>query len=164
MLIDSPIGPLVLEASDRGLTRVRFGGPEDAAGPETPLLRDVARQLAEYFAGKRTVFDVPLDVPASGFRAEAQAALDTIGYGETVSYAQLAAACGSPRAARAVGSACANNPVPIIRPCHRVLHADGSIGGYLGGEIGGVEVKRWLLDHEQRVLGTSDPSAESNMA
>lgn len=146
MLIDSPLGPLSLSASDTGLTRIDFGGPE---GPSSPLLLDTARQLAEYFAGDRRLFHVPLDVPTEGFRAAAQARLETIPYGQTATYTELAAACGNPKAVRAVGSACATNPVPIIRPCHRVLRTDGSLGGYRGG----LDAKKWLLEHEQRVLG-----------
>lgn len=146
MLIETPIGPLVLRASDRGLTAVDFGGEP---GPETPLLLDVASQLAEYFAGDRLLFDVPLDLPTTGFRADAQAALTSIPFGGTVSYTELATSCGRPGAVRAVGSACATNPVPLIRPCHRVLRADGSLGGYRGG----LEAKTWLLAHEKRILG-----------
>lgn len=146
MLIDSPIGPLSLTATDTGLTRIDFGGPE---GAPSPLLLDAARQLAEFFAGERRLFDVPLDLPVTGFRATAQARLADIPYGRTVTYTELATASGNPRAVRAVGSACATNPLPIIRPCHRVLRSDGSLGGYRGG----LEAKRWLLDHEQRVAG-----------
>ena len=133
VLIDSPIGPLSLSASGTGLTGLSFGGPD--------------RQLADYFAGTRRLFDVPLDLPAAGFRAAAQARLAEIPYGRTVTYAELAAMSGNPRAVRAAGSACATNPLPIIRPCHRVLRSDGSLGGYRGG----LDAKRWLLDHEKRV-------------
>ncbi|WP_369408304.1 methylated-DNA--[protein]-cysteine S-methyltransferase [Corynebacterium hylobatis] len=146
MLIDSPLGPLSLTASDTGLTRIDFGGPD---GPSSPLLLDAARQLTEYFAGERLLFDIPLDLPEGGFRTAAQACLEDIPYGQTVTYTELAATCGNPKAVRAVGSACATNPVPIIRPCHRVLRADGSLGGYRGG----LDAKKWLLEHEQRVLG-----------
>lgn len=146
MLIDSPIGPLSLTASDTGLTRIDFGGPD---GPSSPLLLNAARQLAEYFAGERRLFDIPLDVTAEGFRATAQVCLTDIPFGHTVTYSELAANCGNPKAVRAVGSACATNPLPIIRPCHRVLRTDGSLGGYRGG----LAAKQWLLDHEQRVLG-----------
>ena len=146
MLLETPIGPLSLRASDRGVTALNFGG---VAVPETPLLIDAATQLTEYFAGHRLLFDVPLDLPDAGFRGQVQAALSGIGFGETVSYSELAARCGNPRAVRAVGSACAANPVPIIRPCHRVLRADGSLGGYRGG----LDAKEWLLAHEKRIRG-----------
>ena len=146
MLISTPIGPLTLTASERGLTAVDFGGEGTGS---SPLLVDAAAQLTEYFAGTRRTFDLPLDVPDTGFRATAQAALADIAFGQTMSYTELAAACGNYLAVRAVGSACATNPLPIIRPCHRVLRADGSLGGYRGGPA----AKQWLLDHEQRVLG-----------
>lgn len=155
VLIDSPIGPLSLSASGTGLTGLSFGGPD---GPPTPLLLDAARQLADYFAGTRRLFDVPLDLPAAGFRAAAQARLAEIPYGRTVTYTELAAMSGNPRAVRAAGSACATNPLPIIRPCHRVLRSDGSLGGYRGG----LDAKRWLLDHEKRMSGTGGAPAQSN--
>jgi methylated-DNA-[protein]-cysteine S-methyltransferase len=94
----------------------------------------VARQLDEYFAHRRRVFDVPLDLRLSkGFRRSVLAHLQQIPYGMTESYAQVATAAGSPRAACAVGTACATNPVPIVVPCHRVVRSDGSFGGYAGG-------------------------------
>ncbi|MDO5513341.1 methylated-DNA--[protein]-cysteine S-methyltransferase [Corynebacterium sp.] len=146
MLLETPIGPLTLRGTEHGLTAIDFGGEP---GPSTSLLIDAAAQLTEYFAGHRRSFSIPLDLPGDGFRARAQAALCDIPFGETVSYSELAAACGNPKAVRAVGSACATNPLPIIRPCHRVLRADGSLGGYRGG----LDVKMWLLDHEKRIRG-----------
>ena len=105
----------------------------------------VARQLDEYFAGRRRTFDVPLDFRlARGFRRAVLAHLPEIGYGRTESYAQVAAAAGSPKAVRAVGTACAKNPLPVVVPCHRVVRSDGSYGGYAGGE----EAKRTLLTIE----------------
>ena len=104
-------------------------------------------QLEEYFAGRRRRFDLPLDLRlAHGFRRQVLEELQDVAYGTTVSYSDLARAAGSPRAVRAVGSACATNPIPIVIPCHRVLRHDGSLGGYGGG----VEVKRALLELEQR--------------
>jgi len=108
-------------------------------------LDPVARELDEYFAGSRRAFDVPLDRRlASGFRAEVLRHLPEIGYGHTESYAQVAAAAGNARAIRAVGSACATNPLPVVVPCHRVVRSDGSIGGYAGGPA----AKRALLTLE----------------
>jgi methylated-DNA-[protein]-cysteine S-methyltransferase len=105
----------------------------------------VARQLSEYFDGGRRMFDVPLDFRLSnGFRRAVLAHLPAIGYGNTESYAQVAAAAGSPRAVRAVGTACATNPLPVVVPCHRVVRSDGSFGGYVGGE----DAKRTLLTLE----------------
>ncbi len=110
-------------------------------------LDETARQLEEYFAGRRREFDLPLDLRlAHGFRRHVLDELRDVGYGTTVSYSELAQAAGNPRAVRAVGSACATNPIPIVIPCHRVLRSDGSLGGYGGG----LHVKRALLDLEQR--------------
>ncbi|MEO9256464.1 MAG: methylated-DNA--[protein]-cysteine S-methyltransferase, partial [Tepidiformaceae bacterium] len=101
-----------------------------------------ARQLDEYFAGRRKAFDLALDFSLSkGFRREVLAHLPAIAYAHTETYAQVAAAAGSPRAVRAVGSACATNPLPVVVPCHRVVRSDGAIGSYLGG----VEAKQTLL-------------------
>lgn len=157
--VDSPIGPLLLAATTRGLLRVAFAredfdtvlqGVADRVSPRilaTPSRTDgVARQLDEYFAGRRRSFDVRLDRRLSaGFRAAVQELLPGIDYGHTVSYAELAARAGNPKAVRAVGTACATNPLPVVVPCHRVLRADGGLGGYLGGP----EVKRFLLDLER---------------
>ena len=105
-----------------------------------------ARQLDAYFAGSRHTFDVPVDLRlATGFRRQVLDHLTTIGYGRTESYTAVAAATGRPRAVRAVGSACATNPVPVVVPCHRVLRSDGSLGGY----IGGLGAKRTLLALER---------------
>lgn len=145
--LDSPIGVLVLAATARGLVRVAFARDgvdavlSDLAERVSPRilarparLEDAARQLGEYFAGARRGFDIPLDRQLSrGFRGVVQAALPGIDYGRTVSYAELAARVGNPGAVRAVGTACATNPLPVVVPCHRVLRADGSLGGYAGG-------------------------------
>jgi methylated-DNA-[protein]-cysteine S-methyltransferase len=104
-----------------------------------------AAELEEYFARRRTSFDLPLDFALSrGFRGEVQRLLPSIAYGHTTSYARLADAAGRPRAFRAVGTACATNPLPVVVPCHRVLRGDGSLGGY----VGGLDVKRALLSLE----------------
>jgi methylated-DNA-[protein]-cysteine S-methyltransferase len=156
---DTPIGPLVLAATAAGLVRVGFRGELDTiAGElaaklsprvvELPRRLDVARrQLDEYFAGRRRRFDVPIDLClAAGFRRTVLETLyDQIGFGETRSYAQLAALSGSPRAHRAVGTAMATNPIPIVVPCHRVLRSGGSLGGYGGGP----DIKRFLLALER---------------
>lgn len=151
--VDSPVGPLLLAATPAGLVRVAYGSPDEAltslADKVSPrILRApgrldaVARQLDEYFAGTRHTFDVPLDLRlASGFRRSVLDYLPDIGYGRTASYADVAAAAGSPRAVRAVGTACALNPVPVVLPCHRVVRSDGSMGRYAGGD----EAKRTLL-------------------
>ena len=110
-----------------------------------PRLDEAARQLEEYFAGRRTTFDLPLDLSLSaGFRRSVLAYLPAIRYGATASYRSVAAAVHHPKAVRAVGTACATNPLPVVIPCHRVIRSDGQLGAYLGGP----EIKHQLLDLE----------------
>ena len=137
----SPIGPLRLVASERGLTRVCFEGGQLPI--DEPSDHPVAtQQLTEYFARTRRKFTVPLDLQnVTDFRTAVLRELAKVPYGETTSYAQLARAVGNPKAVRAVGSACATNPLPLFIPCHRVLRSDGQLGGYRGG----TEAKRFLL-------------------
>jgi methylated-DNA-[protein]-cysteine S-methyltransferase len=156
--LDTPVGTLLLAATPVGLVRVAYdveghdavlAALADRVSPRVlraPARLDVtARELDEYFAGTRRAFDVPLDRRlSSGFRAEVLAHLPDIGYGRTESYAQVAAAAGNPKAVRAVGTACATNPLPLVVPCHRVVRADGSWGGYVGGP----DAKRALLTLE----------------
>jgi methylated-DNA-[protein]-cysteine S-methyltransferase len=156
--VDSPIGSLLLAATGQGLVRVAFASEDhnavlarlaDRISPRllcAPARLDpAAREIDEYFAGRRDRFDLALDLRLSaGFRREVLGRLPGIGYGTTASYAMLAAATGRPRAVRAAASACATNPLPIVLPCHRVVRSDGSIGRYAGGE----SVKRTLLDLE----------------
>jgi methylated-DNA-[protein]-cysteine S-methyltransferase len=155
---DSPIGPLLLAATERGLVRVALAVEDpdtvlralaDRISPRVlyaPARLDrVARELHEYFAGRRRAFDVPLDWQlSSGFRSTVLHHLPDIAYGQVASYAVVARMADSPKAVRAVGTACATNPLPIVIPCHRVVRSDGSLGGYLGGP----EAKRTLLTLE----------------
>jgi methylated-DNA-[protein]-cysteine S-methyltransferase len=145
--VDSPVGTLLLAATPRGLVRVAY----DVEGHDRVLeilasqlsprvlrapgrLDAAARELDEYFGGRRRSFGLPLDMSLSrGFRRLVQQYLPSIGYGQTRSYAQVAELVGNPRAARAVGTACATNPLPVVVPCHRVLRNDGTPGGYVGG-------------------------------
>jgi methylated-DNA-[protein]-cysteine S-methyltransferase len=157
-IVGSPVGDLLVAATERGLVRVAYASENHDAvlqalaeriSPRilnSPARLDpVARELEEYFDGRRHSFDVPLDWRLSaGFRAAVLQHLPEIGYGHTASYATVAALAGSPKAFRAVGTACAKNPLPVIVPCHRVVRADGSMGGYLGGP----EAKRTLLTLE----------------
>lgn len=113
---------------------------------ETPLLREAEKQLGEYFAGTRREFHLPLSLRGTPFQLSVWAALQKIPFGETRSYGQLAAMIGRPRACRAVGMANHANPVMIVVPCHRVIGSDGSLTGYGGG----LEMKRFLLDLEQK--------------
>lgn len=144
---DTPVGTLLLAATTAGLVRVAYASEDhDAvlaalAARVSPRILNApgrldtaARQLEEYFAGARRRFDLPLDLRlATGFRRAVLSRLPAIGYGQTASYATVAAAAGRPRAVRAVGTACATNPLPIVVPCHRVIRSDGSPGRYLGG-------------------------------
>ncbi|MGY2074357.1 methylated-DNA--[protein]-cysteine S-methyltransferase [Blastococcus sp. SYSU DS0828] len=157
-VMDTPVGPLLLAATEHGLVRVAYAREDHAAvlatlatriGPRVlrapARLEVAARQVEEYFAGSRTQFDIPLDLRlASGFRRSVLETLRTVDYGTTRSYAGVAAAVGSPRAVRAVGTACATNPLPVVVPCHRVVRTDGTIGAY----IGGAEAKQRLLSLE----------------
>lgn len=156
--VDSPVGSLLLAATERGLVRVAYAREDhdavlqhlaDKVSPRilhAPARLDAAaRELDEYFSRHRRTFDLPLDWQLSaGFRSTVLHHLPEIGYGQTASYAAVAALAGSPRAVRAVGTACATNPLPVVVPCHRVVRSDGAMGGYLGG----VEAKRLLLDLE----------------
>ncbi len=145
--LDSPVGRLLLAATDAGLVRVAFDVQDhdaalqqlaDRVSPRVlrapQRLAPAVRQLEEYFAGRRTAFDLPLDLRlATGFRLGVLTHLRDVAYGRTASYAALAAAAGSPRAVRAVGTACATNPLPLVVPCHRVVRSDGTPGQYAGG-------------------------------
>jgi methylated-DNA-[protein]-cysteine S-methyltransferase len=157
-VIDTPVGNLLLAATGQGLVRVAYAREDhdevlrklaEVVSPRilnAPRRLDaVSRQLEEYFARRRRKFDVPLDFRLSkGFRRDVLTHLSEIVYGHTESYAQVAAAAGSPKAVRAVGTACATNPLPVVVPCHRVVRSDGSFGGYVGGP----EAKQTLLTLE----------------
>lgn len=141
--IATPIGPIRIEADGDALASIwvgRSGGDADTA-----LLRNAAAQLAAYFAGDLTVFDLPLAPAASDRGPELRQAICSVGYGETASYGDLATRTGA--SARAIGQACASNPFPIIVPCHRVLPAGGALGYYSAGD--GPATKAWLLKHER---------------
>lgn len=153
----SPVGELLLTATHEGLTRVwfeehRHGGArsaewrnaEDVGGMAERTLRAAREQLAEYFAGARTTFDLPLAAAGTPFQERVWAALCAIPFGHTASYGEIAIRMGEPKAVRAVGSANGRNPIPIVVPCHRVIGANGELTGFGGG----IERKRWLLQHE----------------
>ena len=153
--VDSPVGALLLVSTEQGLVRVAYAceghervlsmiaeqvSPRILCAPGR--LDVVAHELDEYFAGRLREFDVQLDLRlARGFRREVLGHLREVGYGSTASYAVVASASGKPTAVRAVGTACAKNPLPIVVPCHRVVRSDGQVGQY----VGGVAAKRTLL-------------------
>ncbi|MFW5418101.1 methylated-DNA--[protein]-cysteine S-methyltransferase [Nocardiopsis sp. CNT-189] len=147
-VLDSPVGPLTLVAQDGALIRLLLeerpgapGGPADAA-----VLAEAARQLREYFGGRRTGFDLPLRPSGTAFQRQVWAELAAVPYGGTVTYGELAERIGrGPSSARAVGSANGANPIAVVIPCHRVVGADGGLTGYEWG----VDRKRFLLDLER---------------
>ena len=157
--LDTPVGPLLLAATAQGLVRVAFereGFDAVLAALATTVsprvleaprrLDEAAAELEEYFTGTRRRFDLPLDRALStGFREKVQRVLPRVDYGTTRSYKEIAELVGSPRAVRAVGTACATNPLPIVVPCHRVLRTDGALGGY----VGGLDAKTALLTLER---------------
>jgi methylated-DNA-[protein]-cysteine S-methyltransferase len=147
---DSPVGPVTAVEEDGALVRFGTGAPDESCGERDedalPALRE---QHEAYWRGELRAFDVPLAPPGTPFQQEVWAALRTIPYGETWSYKRLAEEVGRPAAVRAVGAANGRNPVWLVVPCHRVIGSDGRLGGYAGG----VDVKRYLLDHERAALG-----------
>lgn len=154
----SPLGPLTIEASDRGLRAIKFdpqrwpavaateSAAEEVRLVDDPILEATARELAEYFDGSRRAFDLPLDLRVTPFRKAVLVAMSAIPYGQVWSYRELGRHMGRDAgASRAIGQACHDNPIPIVLPCHRVVAADGSLGGYAAG----LQVKRWLLGLER---------------
>jgi methylated-DNA-[protein]-cysteine S-methyltransferase len=160
--LPSPVGELILTASDTALTGVYFptsrrGPPpthrgdwveDNGQGPASESLARARQQLTEYFDGTRTTFDLPLEALGSAFEHRVWNALRTIPYGATTSYGELARRLGDVNATRAVGAANGKNPIPIIVPCHRVVGANGELTGFGGG----LDCKRWLLEHEGALL------------
>jgi methylated-DNA-[protein]-cysteine S-methyltransferase len=171
---DTPLGPVLVIASERGLRAVRWdddaeqpAGDSRSAGTSSDgaagaaaesVLACTIRQLDEYFEGRRLDFEIPLDDVGTAFQRAAWEVLRTIPYGATLTYGQQAARMGDVRRARAVGGANGRNPIPVITPCHRVIGADGSLTGFASG----LDRKHWLLDHEAevlRALGDTVPEA-----
>ncbi len=147
----SPIGPFVIAEDGTGISELllRETIPDGSCEGMTPLLREAVRQLTEYFAGTRRDFTLPLSLHGTPFQLADWEALCSIPYGETRSYRQIAEQIGNPKACRAVGGANHRNPVLIVVPCHRVIAADGSLGGYGCG----LDAKRFLLELEAKGSG-----------
>ena len=146
--IFTPIGALTIREEGGSICAIDFT-QEPLCPPGTPLLAEASRQLTAYFDGTLTEFDLPIKMEGTTFRIKCWQALQTIPYGETISYGEQAKRIGSPKAVRAVGGANHHNPISIVVPCHRVIGADGTLTGYGGG----VDKKAWLLTHERRSLG-----------
>jgi len=148
-VVDTPIGPLGLIASDVALEGVVFDGRRIRSEGSAPVLEEAARQLTAYFDGDLVAFDLPLELHGTDFQRQCWLALATIPYGQMVSYGEQARRLGfGSDKARAVGAANGSNPLPIVLPCHRVIGADGSLTGFGGG----LHVKRFLLEHEGALL------------
>ena len=152
-LVSSPIGRLLLTAARGRLTALAIladtaGAPDLPVATSNPVLLQAAAQLEAYFAGGRQSFELPLELTGlSPFSRVVLTTLQAVPFGTTLSYGELAARCGRPRAARAIGRVMAANPQPLIIPCHRVVAAQGGLGGYSGGC--GLDTKAWLLAFEQ---------------
>lgn len=151
----SPLGNLLLAATENGLCGLYFEEHKYFDGPQgwqedrtNPHLQEAMRQIDEYFGGKRTDFDVALDLGGTPFQQAVWKALQTLPFGATSTYTDIAAHVANPNAVRAAGTAIGRNPVSIIVPCHRVLGASGGLSGYAGG----LERKRYLLAHEGRLM------------
>jgi methylated-DNA-[protein]-cysteine S-methyltransferase len=152
--VSTPLGDITAVADDAGLTQVILAGDDGSVLAEAteggPIVDVAAQQLAEYFAGERMAFDVPLAPQGTEFQMTVWKALGDVPFGTTATYGDIARAIGQLTATRAVGAANGRNPIPIIIPCHRVIGASGELTGYSGG--GGIETKRRLLDHESGTL------------
>ena len=141
----TPIGNLIIEASDTALTRVYYGERVES-GEVNAVITAAIEQLNDYFKGERQSFDLPLNQVGTPFQLQVWHQLGQIAYGTTATYQQIAEQVGNPRAYRAVGTANGQNPISIIVPCHRVIGSDGRLHGYAGGE----NRKEWLIKHEQQ--------------
>lgn len=152
--VSTPLGDITAVANEQGLTQVILAGDDGSVLVEAteggPIVDAAATQLAEYFAGERMAFDLPLDPQGTEFQLTVWKALGDVPFGTTATYGEIARAIGQLTATRAVGAANGRNPIPIIIPCHRVIGASGELTGYSGG--GGIETKRRLLDHESGTL------------
>ena len=146
LTFDTPTGPFTVTEDGGAIIRAEWTAEGDPPGrDETPLLIEARRQIADYYAGTRAAFDLPLDVQASAFQRAVCDAMLAIPLGETRTYGEIAKELNHP--AQAIGQACGGNPIPLIIPCHRVMGAGGKLTGFSGR--GGVETKVWLLRHEK---------------
>jgi methylated-DNA-[protein]-cysteine S-methyltransferase len=148
--LETPIGTILLTSDGDFVTGIRPHGGTPPDGVRDPAtLKEAVRQVRAYFAGERTTFDLPIRQPGTTFQQRVWAELSKIPYGQTISYAELAKRVKKPKAARAVGSANGRNHLGVVVPCHRVIAADGTLGGYGWG----LAVKEWLLNHERASQG-----------
>jgi methylated-DNA-[protein]-cysteine S-methyltransferase len=173
-IIPTPIGPLLLETTACGIRGLSFLENETTRPsrgrstfePATPsdghhgLVAEVEKQIGEYFEEGRQTFDLPLDLAGTDFQRRVWSVIASLPFGETASYAEVAAVAGFPNAYRAAGSACASNPVVIIVPCHRVVGSDRGLHGFGGG----LDTKAWLLRHEGSLAGLKAASGQLQLA
>ena len=145
----TPIGLVEITQEHEYIVSLTFVKFKKHAEDASMILQEAKWQLEAYFEGKRKSFNLPLHFECSDFYKEIYTSLLNVPYGSTLSYKELATLAGNPKASRAVGSAMAHNPLPILVPCHRVLKSDGSLGSYSGGE--GVKSKEWLIEHERAI-------------
>ncbi|SNY53989.1 methylated-DNA-[protein]-cysteine S-methyltransferase [Arsukibacterium tuosuense] len=145
--IDSPLGPVQICASERGISKINFGIATTAPDQPSSLTALAANQLQQYFAGNLRQFSLPLATTGTTFQQQVWQALCKLPFGQTCSYADIARQIANPKAVRAVGAANGKNPIAIVVPCHRVIGANGTLTGYAGG----LDNKAWLLAHEQKV-------------
>ena len=153
--VESPIGVLELEAESNFISRIKFKGgnslqlcKESKQNDESPILTQASKQINEYFNGTRKLFDIPFKLNVPPFYKKVLLEVKKVKYGETASYGKIARMAGNNKAARAVGTANAKNPLPIIIPCHRIISSNDNIGGYSGG----LDKKLYLLDHESSLF------------
>lgn len=167
-VLPSPVGDLLLTSSPAGLSGLYMSPVEEAPvvrdlsrrTTDTGLFAEVRDQLADYWSGSPTVFDLPLDLQGTPFQRSVWTALQTIAYGTTSTYGALARQLGSPGAARAVGLANGRNKISLIVPCHRVVGSSGTLTGYAGG----LDRKRWLLAHESTASDPTGPVVTTSAA
>ncbi|WP_102794403.1 methylated-DNA--[protein]-cysteine S-methyltransferase [Bowmanella denitrificans] len=150
--LHSPIGLVEIAATHSGLCAIKFVETQRFDTQPTRLLDKAVTQLDEYFQGKRRQFELPLAAPGTEFQQQVWRALQTVDFGQTASYAQIARRIGNPAAVRAVGAANGKNPISILVPCHRIIGSNGTLTGYAGG----IERKAWLLQHEQAQFSLGD--------
>ncbi|WP_321479943.1 methylated-DNA--[protein]-cysteine S-methyltransferase [uncultured Bacteroides sp.] len=145
---NTPIGPLCICADEQAITKISFKKiiESESLEEETPIIKQAFEQLTEYFNGERKHFDLPLNPQGTVFQKKVWSVLQSIPYGETWSYKQVATAVGNAKASRAVGMANNRNPIPIVVPCHRVIGTNGALVGYAGG----IEIKKSLLEVENK--------------
>lgn len=146
--VDSPIGLLLLRATEKKLISIEFVEYKSYEVKENSVLKKTINQLKEYFNGSRLTFEIPIELNGTDFQKKVWKELQLIKYGKTCAYKEIAIRVNNPKASRAIGNANNKNKIPIIIPCHRVIGSNGKLTGYAGG----VNIKKWLLDHEKEVL------------